>query len=337
MATTRTQLTELATAAGMLYDPSQPWPGCLEQLDIPGIEDATWKPVVLAHTGVGDADKDLLQRALANGNAFRQTVLKGRRPERIEWTGSAKSTWLSDIPRDLVIDHVWFVQAKYDSSCVLNTSPGALVDSLLAEDGREQRLSWFEEVASNQLQDYYEAVSARLVDVELPGDVRDLDGRSRDVLKAAMRSTVASQAEDEAYARLCRAVSIETVLRWRHRLEASSAARRTQMLFRMLRIAGGPYWVLGVKGARPVRLSVTDTRAWRERYELKRFSVTDAHAGQPQVDWRAEILDHLDSEMVAVEGRCEIRWSHGKLQGNPECKVQVATSLDQIPGYAPLG
>ena len=63
------------------------------------------------------------------------------------------------------------------------------------------------------------------------------------------------------------------------------------MLFRMLRIAGGPYWLLGTKGHPPVRLRVRDTRSWRDHFELKRFTVVDAHAGQPQVDWRAEVLD----------------------------------------------
>ena len=78
---------------------------------------------------------------------------------------------------------------------------------------------------------------------------------------------------------------------------------------------------------------MADTRGWRERYELKRFTVVDAHAGQPQVDWRAEILDRVTSQRRSVDGYCEIRWSHGKLQGNPECKVQVTTPLEEIPGY----
>ena len=118
------------------------------------------------------------------------------------------------------------------------------------------------------------------------------------------------------------------------------------MLFRMLRIAGGPYWILGTKGSDAVRLAVADTRTWRERFELRRFVVTAADAGQPQVDWRAEILDrdpltdHADGPAPPVvrwvEGYCELRWSHGKLQGHPECKVQVRTPLAALPGYGPM-
>ncbi len=151
-----------------------------------------------------------------------------------------------------------------------------------------------------------------------------------------MRGNQPSPGEEQAYAELCRAVSIETTLRWRHRLEAATAPQRTQMLFRMLRIAGGPYWLLGTKGHTPVQLRVSDTRNWRDRFEMKRFTVVDAHAGQPQVDWRAEIVERATNVRRAVDGYCEIRWSHGKLQGNPECKVQVITPLEAIPGYEHL-
>ena len=131
-------------------------------------------------------------------------------------------------------------------------------------------------------------------------------------------------------------MSIETELRWKQRLRASTHPQHTQMLFRMLRIAGGPYWLLGTKRQDEVQLSVTDTRTWRDRFELKSFTVTAAQAGQPQVDWRARVEDRRTKDALHVEGFCEIRWSHGKLQGHPECKVQVTTALGELPGYDPL-
>jgi len=342
MATDKTRLTELATAVGLVWEPSQPWPLGLEHLDVPGLDAALWRPAVLPATEVGSLQRDLLLRALENGRAFRQQVLGGRRPDRIEWTGAAQAVWNSDIPRDLTVDGVWFIQAKYDSSCVLNTSPGSLVDDLLVDHTREARDSWYEEVALGQLQAYYDRIRAHEVRDgpgagALPTDVRDLDRASRATLKARMRARAPSAEEAASYGELCRAVSIETTLRWRHRLEAATAPQRTQMLFRLLRISGGPYWLLGTKGHDPIRLRVDDTRTWRSRFELKGFRVLDAHAGQPQVDWRAEIVDRATRQRHVVDGFCEMRWSHGKLQGNPECKVQVTTPLAAIPGYGPMG
>ena len=337
MATDKTRLTELATAVGLVWEPSDAWPQGLEQLDVPGLDPAVWQPAVLPATEVGSRQRDLLLRALENGRAFRDQVLGGRRPQQVEWLGAAHSVWTSDIPRDLTVDGVWFIQAKYDSTCVLNTSPGSLVDDLLVDHTREARHSWYEEVALDQLQAFYDEIRTGEPDAELPADVRDLDRVGKAALKTRMRARAATEGEAARYAELCRAVSIETTLRWRHHLEGATVPQRTQMLFRMLRISGGPYWLLGTKGHEPIRLQVVDTRTWRERFELKRFRVLDAHAGQPQVDWRAEITDRASRDRRVVEGFCEIRWSHGKLQGNPECKVQVTTPLEEIPGYTPMG
>jgi hypothetical protein len=369
MATGKTKLTELGTAVGLVYEPSAGWPDGLEQLVIPGIADEVWKPVIVPATSAAGANRELLLRALANGRTFRQAVLKGRLPETVEWSGGTRAVWVSDVPRDLTVDGVWFVQAKYDSTCVLNTAPGILFDDLLVDDEAGNRASWFEEVALRELQAYYEVVRRRsdgyggtttrspgtldesvdpggsAVDDQpptlgeihrLPDDVRDLEADDRRALKALMRARPAPPDEVAAYAELCRSVSVETVRRWRLRLRASTAPQRTQMLFRMLRIAGGPYWLLGTKGQRPVQLRVTDTRTWRDRYHLKGFTVVDAHAGQPQVNWRAEVVDRSSGERRHIEGYCEIRWSHGKLQGNPECKVQVTTPLTDLPGYEPM-
>ena len=336
MASTKTALTELATAVGLVYEPSRAGPLDLAGLQVPGIDASVWQPAVLPATRVGAPDRDLLLSALDNGRTFRVQVLGGRRPEQVEWLGAARSVWTSDIPRDLVVDGVWFIQTKYDSTCILNTSPSSLVDDLLVDHSIEARQSWFEEVALDHLQALYHVVQVELDDPRLPSDVRDLDPDAKAVLKAAMRSRPATAAEDRAYAELCRAVSLETTLRWRHRLDASTKAQRSQMLCRLLRIAGGPYWLLGVKRHEPVRLRVVDTRTWRERYDLRSFHVTDAHAGQPQVDWRAVVADRTTGERQVIEGACELRWSHGKLQGHPECKVQVHTPLEQVPGYEAL-
>jgi hypothetical protein len=336
MASAKTTLTELATAVGLVYEPTRAGPLDLDELDVPGIDAPVWQAAVLPATRVGSADRDLLLSALDNGRTFRTNVLGGRRPSHVEWLGAAKSVWTSDIPRDLVVDGVWFIQTKYDSTCILNTSPGSLVDDLLVDHSIDARQSWFEEVALAQLQALYTVVRRHLDDPDLPDDVRDVDAETKATLKSAMRSSPASEAEDRAYAELCRAVSLETTLRWRHRLDASTKAQRSQMFCRMLRIAGGPYWLLGVKRHEAVRLRVMDTRTWRERFDLRRFQVTDAHAGQPQVDWRATIADRTSGETHVVEGACELRWSHGRLQGNPECKIQVSTPLDRVPGYEPL-
>ena len=343
MASDRTRLTELATAVGLVYRPAEVALADLGDLDVPGLDPDIWRPAVLPAVAVGSNRRDLLLRALDNGRAFRETVLRGRLPDRVEWLGGSRSVWSSDIPRDLTVDGVWFIQAKYDSTCVLNTSPAAMFDHLLAEEPTMVRESWFSAVAPRELQRYYDAVRASVdggdLDVPLPSDVRDLGPEGKATVKAAMRSAPRGDPpppESRAYAELSEAVSEATARRWQRNLASTSAPQRTQMLFRMLRIAGGPYWLLGTKGSSPVRLAVCDTRTWRERFMLAKFTIGDGHAGQPQVDWRADVTERATGELHRVDGFCEIRWSHGKLQGMPECKVQVRTALADLPGYDPM-
>ncbi len=342
MATDKTKLTELATAVGLVYEPARAGPLDLDGLVVPGLPGEVWRPALLPATQQGSAQRELLLSALDNGRTFRTQVLGGRRPTRVDWLGAARSVWTSDIPRDLVVDGVWFIQTKYDSTCILNTSPGSLVDDLLVDHSIEARQSWYEEVALDQLQHLYDRVRAAgtdglLAESSLPHDVRDLDKAAKAQLKAAMRARPTTPAEDEAYTELCRAVSLETMLRWRHRLEASTQAQRSQMLCRMLRIAGGPYWLLGLKG--PRRGAPARDRHPHVAPEL-RAAQLPGHSTPTPASRRSTggptILERATGDRRLVEGSCELRWSHGKLQGNPECKVQVTTPLEQVPGYEPM-
>ena len=202
----KTKLTEFATAVGLVYEPSRAGPLDLDGLIVPGLPGEVWRPALLPATQPGSTQRGLLLSALANGRTFRTQVLGGRQPEHVEWLGAAKSVWTSDIPRDLVVDRVWFIQTKYDSTCILNTSPGALVDDLLVDHSIEARQSWFEEVALDQLQALYETVRAGLDDGlriasrparDLPADVRDLDKDAKARLKTAMRSRPGAPAAED--------------------------------------------------------------------------------------------------------------------------------------------
>jgi hypothetical protein len=334
----KTALTELGTALGLFWQPDQSWPQSVESIDVPGIPAEEWRPVVAPALTTGARDRDLLTTALSNGRAFRTHVLGGRAPRLVEWTGADKSVWSSEIPRDLIVDEVWFIQAKHDSTCVLNTSPYSVFELLTAETDIAVHQSWYHDVAPHELEAYYDAVRNATAPGELPLTVAELGRPERTLLKQMLRQrTTTSPDELARYAELCRVVSQRTADRWQARLARATPGQRTRLFLRMLRISGGPYWLLGAKGNEALRLHVCDTRRWRNRFTLTSFVVDPAHAGQPQVDWHAVVTDRSDGRQRSVRGFCEIRWSHGKLQGSPECKVQVTTPLEQLPGYDRFG
>ena len=334
----KTELTELGTALGLVVDPGGLWPDSIESATVPGIAHEVWQPVVLPATEPGARDRDLLLVAIANGQAFRRSVLGGVAPCVVDWCGRDKTVWSSEVPRDLTVDDVYFIQAKHDSTCVLNKSPHSVFDGLLAETDTVWAKSWFDEVAPLEVRAYYDAVRQATLPAELPFDLDDVTKDHKALLKREMRSRdKAMPDEDARYADLCKAVSERTANHWLARLARATPGQRTRLFLRMLRIAGGPYWLLGATSDGPLQLAVTDTRGWRNRFDLRSFLAEAARVGQPQVNWRAEITHRDSGERVTVDGYCEVRWSHGKLQGNPECKVQVTTPLDRLPGYDPMG
>lgn len=92
MASSRTRLTELATAVGLVLESAVPTPDDLVDLEVPGIERDTWWPHLHGALTGSASEAELARRAIANGQAFRTHVLEGRRPRRIEWTGSSRTT-----------------------------------------------------------------------------------------------------------------------------------------------------------------------------------------------------------------------------------------------------
>jgi hypothetical protein len=333
----KTALTELATAVGFFYEPAHPWPDSVEEVSIPGIPDDVWRPLVAPVLAPGAHDRELLLAALSNGRAFRLRVLDGRLPHHVEWAGADKTVWSSEIPRDLEVDDVYFIQAKHDSTCVLNTSPFSVFELLLAETDAVTHESWYEQIARLELQAYYDAVRQATIPTELPPLVDELDKQHRAALKQALADRAEpTPDETRTYAELVRVVSERSANHWIAHLSRATPGQRTRMLLRMLRVAGGPYWLLGTKGNEPLQLEVGDTRRWRTRFDLRSFDAQAAGAGQPQVNWRAEVIERDGKVERTIEGYCEIRWSHGKLQGSPECKVQVTTPLPDLPGYDPM-
>jgi hypothetical protein len=351
MATARTNLTELATAAGMVLGERGADLSLLDTLEIPGIERSVWAPVLSVAAEDWHNDNPMLLAALANGAAFRKHVLKGVEPHRVEWTGGKKAMWASDAPVDLRVNDAYQISAKYESVCLLNRAPVAVFDNLLERNSNGRSPSWYHVVAPAEYETFYVAYLNALDPSEYDTTVLPLsaDGLSMDNRASLKRltKTWARKMPKEpaaAYKQFAQVVSCETATRWRGTLAAASERTKLEMLAQMIRVCGSNYWLLGQADNRPVRCMVIDSHTWRAQYKLRASDVIERpDAGQPQVDWKATLeprpdaTDDVKADGVRViDGYCEIRWSHGKFSGNPECKVQLRTKVANLPGYQPL-
>lgn len=295
MATLRTSVTELGTAAGMVLGDDHDDLTLLEALEIPGIEESVWRPYLETAAEDGHHLRSILKAALANGAAFRANVLKGRDPDRIEWRGTKHTLWVSDSPADLTVNQTINVSAKYDSKCFLNRAPAALFQEVLSGTIKTKRPDWYRVVAPAAYDAFYLALVLALEEqgtslVDFPTTPAELTKSQRQTLKWHMKTGQKKMPEPvaAAYQQLSSAVSVASAAAWRDALAAANDTVRMSMLAQMLRISGTTYWLLGHAAGKPVRHQVVSTHRLREVYRLKTFTVIERpDAGQPRVDWQA--------------------------------------------------
>ena len=335
MADDKTAITELATALGCLDFGTAGWAVLQRPAELL-VDERAWGQLERALHDPALAA--LADTAFANGQAFAAHAdgLAGRRPTRIEWTGGQRPPGDQVIPADLRIDRVYLVSCKYSSKVLHNAAPARLFDHLLlATDGHE-RADWYSVVAADE-HAALASCAARAVGCAFPsGDPAGASPSDRRRLRDALRAVGRRWPADtnDRYAALCRRVSHVSAERWRR--AAATPAAREALVWRLLRLAAAPYFVVGTSGPHTIRLRIDTPWDWRQRFELRRFDIEAADAGQPQVRWRAHVLDRTEDRVRDVEGHVEIRWSHGRFGGPPEAKVYLDTPHDDVPGYVPL-
>jgi hypothetical protein len=330
----RTEITEITTGLAMLGYSSLSAALAARPPEMRGVDDGLWTRIEHRHREGAHAAE--FAAAWANGIAFSlaDDGLRGRRPLTVEWKGPYRQPGYDLMPADLRIDHVYLVSCKYLSKILFNASPSFLFDRLLA-DRKGGGLDWYLDVAPQAYLDLYREVRRALGgDVPLPENPKNLDPVARERLRRVLVGSWPGDAAG-AYRAFSGDIANASARRWQRALEARNG--HEEMLWRLLRLSGAPYFVLGASGRGSLRLRIYTPWDWRNEFGLKAFDVWgDAAAGQPIVRWRAVVERHTHRDEVAVDGHVEIRWSHGRFGGHPEAKVYLDTAHEHVPGYAPL-
>lgn len=330
----RTLVTELATALGTL--PFDTLTAALRARPAElSVGDDTWERLSALHAQGRHAED--FAGAFANGRAFLQAEdgLRGRHPRLVEWTGGRRPPGDEVTPVDLRVDHVYLVSCKYLSRNIANPSPARLFDGLLVTAGTWAQTDWYEVVAADAYRHLYDACRQATGLAHLPEEPGDLTIEQRRQLRDALRPRLYPAGAQEAYRKLCDAVSVASAERWR--ANAADLGSQQRLLWRLLRIGNAAYFLLGADAKRPLRLRVASPWDWRQAYRFLGLRIEAAAAGQPQVDWEATYVDRGSTERRSVRGHVEVRWSHGRFAHPPEAKVYLDTPADELPGYFPLG
>ena len=340
MATAKTNLTELATAVGLVYEPARAGPLDLDGLEVPGLADDVWKPAVLPATAVGSPPRDLLlagprQRPrLPAARARRASARSGSSgwarlapcgpptsPATWRSTGCGSSRRSTTRPasstprRDRWSTIFWSTTASKPASRGSRRSPSArsristsasapaidepvmCLPATCATSTRTRRPRSRRRCGQNEVHHR----RGRGVRRAVPGGL----ARDHPALASPHRGILPGTAKPDA---------------------VSHAAHRRRSV-----LAAGPQGTRG--GAAPA--SPTPARGGRPSSCAPSGCSTPTPAS-PRSTGGPRSPSAGPGRRHHVEGFCELRWSHGKLQGHPECKVQVTTPLADIPGYRPM-
>jgi hypothetical protein len=114
-----------------------------------------------------------------------------------------------------------------------------------------------------------------------------------------------------------------------------TAARREEMIWRLLRLSPVPYFILGSSNAGSLRLRIGTPWDWRQEFVLQDLEIAPTPAGQPRVDWTAYVAERASGAVREVGGHVEVRWAHGRFS-SVEAKIYLDTPHTEVPGYFPL-
>lgn len=328
-----TEITEVVTGLGMLGFDSVEAALAARPPSMRNVTAEHWSRLEVA---AGDgARRAVFAEAWANGRAFLESPdgLRGRVPIIVEWKGAHRPPGFDLIPADLRVDHVYLVSCKYQSKILSNSSPSNLFDRRLADRtslaGNER---WYESCAPDFYEHFYACVRRHVGQWLLPATPHELERAHLRRIRDACGGTWPKRLAP-LWAEFSLAIASASAERWLAQLP--TMARREEMLWRLLRLSPAPYFILGSSDAGPLRLRIGTPWDWRQEFTLRELSIEPATAGQPRVNWTADVLEHLGAAQRTVVGHVEVRWAHGRFS-SVEAKIYLDTPHADVPGYFPL-
>lgn len=275
------------------------------------------------------------------GKSFFEAVegLRNQPPFRIEWKGShVPPAFWEKIPADLRVNHVYLVSCKFGSKILQNTSPANLFLHLLEPLVKSKNTNWYDYVAKNEHQMFYESCLELISNSNFPKSVNELNSEQKKILKSELKGyRRLPEEQNEAYKALSEAVSTQPVQQIYDNLNnnpASLLRKKEQLYWRLIRLESAPYFGLGFS-PRNDKMFFRVATPWdfRQLFEFIDLKFWNQSAGQPAVNWQAKIHEKKTCIDILVDGHVEIRWSHGRFCGPPEAKIYLDTPHHHVPGY----
>ena len=261
----------------------------------------------------------------------------------LKWTGPSNIFITTALAKDIEIG-VIAVSAKAKSDVVSNNSPFNLIEAYPSSTVslQERSPNWYLEVSREEFQEYY-SIFRDLCFPEQPETVEMfLKSTTTKERKALVKNANFLDDENkrilkEAYLKMCHSVAEESSLRFNENLKAALCGRssqrvRIELVKAFFRLGDSEYILAGIDRGEDTALIFPSITSFNSEYELiNLIAEPDLIAGQAVVNFKVRIRDRKTKGLLELLFHVEIRWSHGKLCGNPEGKLYKDFAWRDLP------
>jgi hypothetical protein len=352
MPSAKTETTELSVGFGLLgfTDPIQ------AGIDIQRVFDNTLPlGTYLLYITEYQSNHPLYSQFIEIGNKLRTKVFLGN-VSIVLWTGIQQQAATVMASKDLLIPSANTpISVKNDSHVVANPSPHNLFISVPSGGAvASQAEDWFIEKNQVGLQALYSIArelynSQTLIQAnpeeQLPGTVIEFyqqvnrDGRKKlqAFLKNGMNEEQVRQF-NRLYVSMCTEVSSASANEFNHQLNSLRpnlrAAVYEGIIRQFFRINAVDYILCGLDNGHPFAVHIPELTSWKHDWVVQSIIASGVpERGQSVVNIVVDIQNKHTKIRYSLAFHVEVRWSHGKLCGNPEAKLYKEFDWTDVPFY----
>lgn len=260
----------------------------------------------------------------------------------IKWVGPQNLMIATSLSKDLQMGPV-AISAKATSDVVSNNSPYNLLIACPSGSATLTRSeNWFLHVAKEEFQDYYSIFRKHCFPEQAENSddfFKNTSQRERKALVRRINSVSNANKEKivQKYLDMCHKVAEMSALIFNENYHKSINSKRSQfvkseIVKSFFRLDSSEYILAGVDKREKIGLKFPDINTWRNKYALINIVATpNLRAGQAIVNFDLTIRGKVGGEQYVFPYHVQIRWSHGKLCGNPEGKLYKNFAWRDLP------
>ncbi|MBF0274089.1 MAG: hypothetical protein HQK84_02540 [Nitrospinae bacterium] len=261
----------------------------------------------------------------------------------VSWIGHESTGSVEQASKDLeILNANWRISIKENSNILINGSPERVFEKLpLAETDKGRGKDWFLHTASDELQSYFSTCNGeRITGCTTVVDYYERTKNKKD--KRAFSKHVAklhrekNEAILNAYSKLCEKVSLGSTEIFNNQILKLKAEKNYKKKFEIIfheffRVNSVRYILAGIDKKEPFVIILNPSSEWGRMFEFLDIKAISKKAGQPEVLLRFYFKDKTNNQLFDIDLKAEIRWSHGKFCGNPECKLYKPWRYKDLP------